>query len=445
MVNQGEPLGWCGTRSISRRQFIYGAAMGLSGLTLSSCSPSLGLVGNSKPTVTFWNLFSGGDGARLKEMQASFRKNHPDLGLEAVTLEWGPPYYTKLAMAITGGSPPDVAVMHISRMGGFAPAGLLEPLDPDELSEYDIGPERFLPEVLDSARYEGEIYAIPLDTHPYVQYYNLEVAEKAGLLGSNGELNSLRTPDEAIQALKKAKQVTDRWGLSLAMVNDPSSNWRLFYTLYSQMGGKILSPDAKEVMIDEDKALRALEFMTSLTLEAEVAPQDLDYPGSVATFQSGRAGFYWNGEWEVTTFKEVEMDFNMVPFPNLFGTRLSWADRHAFVIPKGIDSESKKRALEFISSMLKNSLVWARGGHIPAYQPVIEDEMYKNLTPQSNYAEAAKYAVVDPVAWFSGAGAQLQRQASVFQSVMSGALGPEQGLDQFRTRLQKLVDTPKPF
>ena len=299
--------------------------------------------------------------------------------------------------------------------------------------------------MLDSAKYKGKIYAIPLDTHPFVQYYNVDVLKKAGLLDSGGGLKPLNGPDDAIQAFKKAKEATGSWGLSLSVANDPSSNWRLFYTLYSQMGGKVLSPDAKKVVIDEDKALKALEFMTNLTLDAKVAPNNLDYPGSVATFQSGRAGFYWNGEWEVTTFQDAKMNFNMVPFPKIYDYEAAQADRHSFVIPKGVDPESKKRALEFISSMLKSSFVWAQGGHIPAYQPVVQSKKYKNLKPQSNYADAAKYAVLDPIAWFSGAGSQLEIQAGVFQSMMSGSLKPKQALDQFRSGLQKLVNTPKPF
>ena len=179
-------------------------------------------------------------------MESTFRKNHPGLGLKSITFTWGPPYYTKLAMAIAGGSPPDTAIIHLSRMGGFAPAGLLEPLDPDELSQYDIGPDKFLPEVLDSAKYKGKIYAIPLDTHPYVQYYNVDVLKKAGLLGSDGNLKPLNGPDDAIRAFKKAKEATGSWGLSLSVANDPSSNWRLFYTCTVRWGVRSFRPTRKK-------------------------------------------------------------------------------------------------------------------------------------------------------------------------------------------------------
>ena len=40
------------------------------------------------------------------------------------------------------------------------------------------------------------------------------------------------------------------------------SLWRLFLTLYGQQGGgPLFSADGKELTIDDDKALSALEFM----------------------------------------------------------------------------------------------------------------------------------------------------------------------------------------
>lgn len=165
----------------------------------------------------------------------------------------------------------------------------------------------------------------------------------------------------------------------------------------------MISPDAKEIVIDDSKAEQALNFMADLTLDAKVMPGNADYAGSVALFQGGQAGFHWNGGWEVTTFEEAKMPFSMAPFPNVFGNNKTHADRHAFIIPKGVPASRRKAALEFVSSMLKSSLTWAEGGHIPAYQPVATSEKYKKLKPQSNYAGVADDVVLDPVAWFSGA------------------------------------------
>ena len=430
---------------LTRREFLHGAAVVLGGLAAASCAPSAGIVGAGGPTVTFWNLFGGGDGVRLGAMENKFRRENPNLGLESVTLSWGSPYYTKLAMAAVGGSPPDVAIMHLSRKGAFAPAGLLEPLDTELLSKYDIGPDKFLPAVWKSAEYEGNVYAVPLDTHPFVMYYNTDICKKAGLLGPDGKLKPLQGPDEIIHAFEAAKKVTGAYGLSF-YPNDPAGGWRLFYSLYSQMGGKVLSPDAKEVVIDDARAKRVLEFMASLTLDSKVASADSAYPDSVALFQSGQAGFYWNGEWEVTTFQAAKMPFSIVPFPNVFGGNQAQADRHSFVIPRGVDAARREGAIKFISSMMKSSMTWAEGGHIPAYQPVATSAEYKKLKPQSNYAGVADDVVLDPLAWFSGSGSQMEIQASAtFQAVMAGQLTPAQGLDKFKADLRTLIDAPKPF
>jgi multiple sugar transport system substrate-binding protein len=431
-------------RRLSRRRFLYGAAATLGGVAASSCAPLQGLVGGT-PTIKFWNLFGGGDGIRLETMESKFRHERSNPGLQSVTLSWGSPYYTKLAMAAVGGSPPDVAIMHLSRKGAFAPAGLLEPLDPDLLSRHGIGSDKFLPRIWESAKYDGKVYAVPLDTHPFVMYYNTDICKKAGLLGSDGKLKTLEGPDEVIQAFEAAKKVTGAYGLAF-YPNDSAGPWRLFYTLYSQMGGKVLSPDAKEVVLDDSQARRVLDFMAKLTLDTGVASKDSNYPDSVALFQSGKAGFYWNGEWEVTTFEAAKMPFDMVPFPNVFGGNQVQADRHSFVIPRGVDAARKEAALEFVNSMLESSLTWAEGGHIPAYQPVATSAAYKKLKPQSNYSGVADDVVLDPVAWFSGSGSQMEIQASAaFQAVMAGEITPEQGVSQFRDGLRTLIEAPRPF
>lgn len=406
-------------------------------------------LSGTRQTVDFWNLFGGGDGARLGEMESTFRDNHPEIVLDSTTLAWGAPYYTKLAMSTVGGRPPEVAILHQTYLSAYAPAGLLEPLDPQLLSEFDIGPDKFLPEVLESSKYEGEIYTIPMDTHPFVQYYNTDVCKEAGLLGSNGELKPLVGPDEVLEALKKAKEVTGALGLSFYPA-DPSGGWRLWHTLYGQLdGGSVLSPDAREVTLDEGKALQALEFMVALSQDAEVVAANLDYEGSVAEFQSGRAGFQWNGDWEVTTYLDADLPFSMLPFPNVFGeNHTSQADRHTFVIPKrpSRDPRSMEAALRFISSMLNNSLIWAKGGHIPAYLPVAESEEYRELSPQANYVQVADNVVLDPEAWFSASGSPMEQRASaIFQAAMAGGTEPKQGVAELRAVLQELVNTPKPL
>ena len=429
-----------------RRRFLQSAAMlglaGLAGSALASC----GSLGSSNSNaITFWNLFGGGDGARMIEMEQAFQQLHPTSPFNAVTLAWGSPYYTKLAMSVVGDSPPNVAITHLSRLKTYAAANLLEPIDIPFLAQYGVTENDFLPAVWQRAQFSDKLYAIPLDTHPFVMYYNVDVCRKAGLLDSNNDLKPLQGPQALTEAFQRAQKVTGDVGLSVAVQD--TTVWRLFDSLYGQLGGAILSPDGTQFVLNEAHAEQALTFMSDLTLKNKVANPNIDYAGSVALFGSGKAGFLWDGEWEVTTY-EGTMNFNMVPFPNVFGGPQTWADSHSFIIPRGATptQETKAATYQFIAGLLKQSFIWAKGGHIPAYLPVAQSAQYKALKPQSNYASDASVAVLDPAAWFSGAGSQFETVAqNSFEGALTGQMSVPQSLQLFHSSVQQLLDQPMPL
>ena len=437
------------TDALSRRTFLRGAAaVGAAGVAAASLLRALVSAASAPAptqTINYWNLFGGGDGARMVQLEKMFAKSHPTITLKSTTLAWGLPYYTKLTTSTVAGQGPDVAILHMTRLPAFAPPGLLEPLDTGLLAQYGITANKFLPDIWKKAQYNGQVYAIPLDTHPFVMYYNTEICRKAGLLGSDGKLKPLVGPAAVLDAFKKAQKVTGKYGLALDTAD--VMPWRLFYSLYSQMGGKVLSSDGKSIVLDDAKAVKVLSFMTELTQTSKVTGANSDYPGSVALFGSGKAGFLWNGEWEATTFQAQKLPFDMTLFPNIFGGLQTQADSHSFVIPhqRSLDKGKLAASLTFVSDVLKNSVVWAEGGHIPAYLPVADSAAYKRLSPQSHYAAEAAHVVYDPAAWYSGAASTMETDAgAAFQAVLQGHLTPAKAISQFRSDVQKLIATPPP-
>jgi multiple sugar transport system substrate-binding protein len=137
----------------------------------------------------------------------------------------------------------------------------------------------------------------------------------------------------------------------------------------------------------------------------------------------------------------------MAPFPNVFGGGQSQADSHTFVLPRQISVDPARRAAayEFISSLLKDSLVWAHGGHIPAYLSVATSAAYQQLKPQSNYAGVATNTVIDPPAWFSGSGSEFETVvSSALQAALEGQLSSAQSIQQFSAGTQQLLNIPSP-
>ncbi|HEY6739966.1 MAG TPA: extracellular solute-binding protein [Actinopolymorphaceae bacterium] len=438
---------WAAGRPFGRRGLLTGiAALGGASL-LAGCGGSVFAGGNR---VRYWNLFGGGDGARMLEMEENFRKENPEITLEAVTLSWGAPYYTKLAMAAAGGRAPEVAALHLSRLPGYA-SGLTDPFDLELLAEFGVRQEDF-PEVLwESATIDGKVYAIPLDTHPLVFYVNREHARKADLLASPDELVRIDSPRAFLEALDKLAEANEG-ALPLGTGNDPSTWWRYFWTFYRQLGGDIVLPVGETVQYDRDKMREVLEFLIEV-LDGKRARPTMDLGAAIAGFTDGKVSTFLNGNWELPTLvtaqeERGELDFTMVQVPAVFGSeKLAWADSHCLVLPhqNNRDPEADRRAYRLIASLLKQGMVWAGGGHVPAYLPVQRSEEYLAAKPQANYRKAAELAQLDPSAWFGGAGSDFHNQVgSALDAVVTKQLTPEQGMRQFENAMNKLLRTPSP-
>jgi len=433
--------------TLTRRALLSGGAAAAA-LGLTGCS---GLTPGRRTggSLDYWNLFGGGDGVRMAQMLDVFRTANRGVDLDAVTLAWGNPYYTKLSLATLGDKPPDVAVAHLTRMKTMVEAGLVEELLPEDLARHGMTADKFTPRTWQAGLVEGRTYAIPIDTHPFVMFYNTDVCEKAGLLDSSGALSPLDTPERFTDALRRAKEVTKAQGGVVAITNETATPWRIFQSLYGQLGGEMLADEGRRVVVDEARATQVLDFLQGLTREG-LAPASADYQGTIATFANGQAGFFFQGEWEISTFQTAKTPFSMTLFPNVFGGEkyAVQADSHTLLIPRQPDRDPERidRALLFIRSMLDQSKTWAEGGHVPSWLPFRDSAEYKAMTPQSNYATAADAAVYDPEGWYSGSGSNFEIiTGSIIASVMAGQQAPATAIAQIRDKLTNLATTAPPI
>ncbi|GAA3749670.1 extracellular solute-binding protein [Salinactinospora qingdaonensis] len=409
------------------------------GLSLAGCGPATTAL-DSRTPVRQWNLFTGGDGARMVQMHDAYRSEHPGIDFRPTTYLWGNPFYTKFTMGAAGGRAFDIATLHLSRLRGMGPGTLIDPVPVDVLAEFGVTENDVLPNIWDKCVVDGQLYAIPLDTHLVVTYFNRDICDSAGVLDADGELIQPTSEEEFIDLLAAVKDVTGQYGIAM----DTTGAWRQFWSLYRQLGGEMTFDG--ELGIDDDKALRVLDLLRRICQEG-LAPEVSDAPGTPANFQNEIAGLMFAGNWEITTFQDAGMNFGMQPFPGIYGEALGQGDSHAFVLPhrRTPNDAAVRAAVEYAAWMLKNSITWAKGGHVPAYLPVTESAQYNELKPQVNYREAAEKVQYDPQAWFSGSAAQLQNEAnSVFAGVHNGSVTPEEALERFKRAARKLINTPEP-
>ena len=429
---------------LSRRQLFGAGFAGAGALALSGCGRGGGPEGVT--TLQFWHPLSGGDGITMSGILDGLNESQDDYYVRPTVLEWGEPYYTKLSMAGAGGRAPELAIMHSARVPGYAPGGLLDPWDVSRLAELGVSEETFSEPVWENSVIDGELWSVPLDAHPFLMFYNTEICEQAGVLDSDGQLIEADSPDRFLEICREIASVTGGRALSYGFLGSGPQLWRLFYTLYTQHGVQMNFPEGGTAEIDDDAFVSALSFMHELTQD-EIGSTTANEDSAIAEFSTGSTGLFFSGVWELATMRDAELPVNISMFPALFGTPVTYADSHSFVLPHQSDPDDEARGYcyEVVAKILEGSLDWAEAGHIPAYLPVMDEPGYSELTPQANYANAIDHVVYDPTAWFTGSGSNfINEVGQILQGPIVSGEGFEEAAEQFRSHVNSILDGPNP-
>ncbi|SEG91995.1 multiple sugar transport system substrate-binding protein [Nonomuraea solani] len=428
---------WPNTR-LSRRRALQVA--GLSAF-LAGCGTQSARSGGQE--IAFWHLLSGGDGERMNAIVGKADAEMPNARIKQVILAWGAPYYTKLAMSAAGGRAPDLGIVHMSRLAGYAPGGLLDPWDLNRLARYGVSESTFTAPAWKNSIVNGKTFALALDSHVFAAFFNTDLASKAGLLDSSGKLPEIKSMADMKRLGAEFKKLTGKqYGLGFGFLGDGGQLWRLFWTFYSQHGATF-GLQGDKFAYDADAFGESVETMRQL-VDGEVASTSADYSTATSAFLNGEIGLLFSGVWELPQFQEAKMPLGAMPIPNMFGTGIdaTWGDSHTFVLPHQSDPDESRRELayEAVSRILKGSLPWGAAGHTPAYQPVVNSPEFKALRPNSDYAVTASYTHYDPPSSFSGSGSNFMTQfGGVIQNALIGQTTVKDAVADFAERVNVLM------
>ena len=395
-------------------------------------------------TVVWWDFLGGGDGVRMKKLIEDFNTEHKDaIEIQATTLDWGVPFYSKVQTSAAVGEGPDMMTYHASRIPLAVSQESLTEITAEDMATMGLSADSFAPATWDAVQVDGKQYAVPFDTHPIVLYYNKDLLEKSGLIGADGLPTGLTGLENFNAALAKLKADGNEW--SIAQVTaDGNFAFRTVYSLLCQQDGQI-GNDGDWFPGDSADKLATSIGVISDWVKAGYNPPKTDYPSTVALFTSGKVPFMINGVWEVPTMDDLNkqgklFNWGAIEIPALFNHTCTYSDSHSFAIPNNVDKaatpEKHAAVLEVIKWMEAHSLFWATAGHIPANKAVTESAEYKAMQPQATYAPLTANGVFDPKSVLAGVASPLFDAAgNAITPAMNGELDPADAAAQMRDEL----------
>ena len=397
--------------------------------------------------VTWWDFLGGGDGVRMKSLITDFNKEHAgQIQINATTLDWGIPFYTKVQTSAAVGEGPDIMTYHASRIPLAVSQGTLAEITADDMATMGLSADTFAPATWEAVQVEGKQYAVPFDTHPIVLYYNKDKLAAAGLIGDNGLPAGLDGIENFSAAMTKLQAGGTKWGMAVTTA-DGGFAFRLIYSYLCQQDGSLGSDGAWLPGDSPEKLANAVKVIADWVAAGQ-APSYIDYPAAVALFTSGESAFMVNGVWEVPTMVDLEkqgklFNWGAIELPVMFDHACTYSDSHAFAIPnnvgKDVDPAKHAAVLEVIKWMEAHSLFWASAGHIPANKAVTETPEYKAMQPQATYAVLTANSVFDPKSKFAGVASPLFDAAgNAFTAAMNGETDPATAVAEMKATLDAL-------
>jgi len=395
--------------------------------------------GSGEPVnLSFWTLFDGGDGDNMQKLVDEFNKTHADINVKNTKLVWAE-YYTKLITAVGNGNGPDIGISHTSRLPDLINQGVVTDLDA-LAGEANVDWATFNQNLLDATVVDGKHYAVPIDTHPFIMYYNTKLLKDAGLLGDDGKPVFEQSADGFVAFLKTLKEKLPAKTTPFALSNSNDDPYRLWWALYSQLGGNdLISDDLGKAEIDKAKGIQAAEYIQKLFTEGYIKKNDPDF---YKNFQSGTAAIMMTGVWATGTWESTKgFEFGAMPIPKIFDQEATWGDSHTIILPvtKNEDAAKRKAALIFADWVAENGQIWAKAGHIPSKPSVLEKQEYKDMPYRSDYAAVAstvKFNKPSTKNW------QIRDNVSFkfLNEVWANKMTPAEAMDKMEQGVQKELD-----
>ncbi|MEH0938727.1 ABC transporter substrate-binding protein [Micromonospora psammae] len=429
---------------MSRRRLL-GLGVGLgaaASLTLAGCgggsaskSTASGNGGKDytgpKVSLNLWNGFTGGDGDIFKKLVEQFNSEHQNIAIAVNTYRWED-YYSKLPGAVSSGSGPDIAVMHMDQLATFAARGVITELD-DVSKALELSEGDFAPTVWKGGLYNNKRYGIPLDMHPLGFYYNKAVMQKAGLDPNKPPT----TRDEYTAALTELKKsgIQGFWISPFQFTGGMT-----FYSLLHQWGGTLFDAEVAKATFNSEQAVEACTWLVDLIKQGH-SPANVGQDADYLALKSGKNAFNWNGIWQINDIaKDPNAQIGVAPLPQIGTQQAAWANSHNFTIVKQRSADNNKisGAKVFINWLSEHSLDWAKGGQVPARKEVREGADFKALPQISSLAPELDYAAFPPAS--PGLGEVMTTFYNSFNEAALGKKSPKQALDDGVAKANKQLE-----
>lgn len=387
-------------------------------------------------TVIKYGLWDKNQVPAMEKIIDNFESENPDISVEIEITPYSQ-YWTKLQIAATGGSLPDVFWLNGPNFALYASNGMLMPIEEKIKNSAEISKSSYIESLVELYTYEEKLYGIPKDFDTIGLYYNKEIFDK----------NNVEYPDKSWtwdDLVTAAKKITDKedkiWGIAAAQAGQEN-----YYNTIVQSGGYVIKKEnGKKVSgYDKPETIEGLKFWVDLIHEYQVSPTlaQMTDTSALDLFSSGKVAMLYNGSWQQIVFSENEytkdkVDVAVLPAGEQKGVAIHGL---ANVISSQSDNpEAAWKFLKHLGSKESAEIMANTGTVIPAYKNT--QQAWVDSNPNMNleaFIEMLPYSSPYPQSVNTAQWNELENE--YFNKAWSGEITVEEAANKVAAEMNEIL------
>lgn len=393
-----------------------------------------GAKDSGKPTVIFWNGYTGPDRPVLEQIVEEYNKSQNEVTIKMEIMPWDT-LYQKLMPALIAGNGPDLIAMSVGRYAEYAQAGKLAVLDSYLGNSAKLKAGDLAPGLMNAGIFGGKQYTMPMAFAAMVMYYNKTLFKEAGLNPDSppqtlAELQNAWTKLVKTDANGQVSQYAQAIGVKSTVAMVPVFMW--------MYGADILSNG--QSVLNTSQAAGALTALAA-AYKAGLSPQGLTGQEADNLFAAGKAAIEFNGPWAINGFRDAGIDLGIAEVPAGPAAHKTWGGDSVFVITE--DSKVKNAAWAFIEHWNSPEVQrkWALGVGFPPTRLDMEGdaELLRGNPDIVYFLKSAAYAQIYLPGEPKANRIEEEVLVPLFESVFRGLQSPDTALAEAHRKLNVLM------
>jgi multiple sugar transport system substrate-binding protein len=369
-----------------------------------------------------------------------FMELNPDIAVEAQPGgdNWDPHLQATLRSGLIGDLP-DLSHQTLAYTRVLQRRGFVQPLDGFIAESGGVDALGVPRPLVESARFGGETYAMPVSTTLPVIYYNQNLLRRAGRSGA-------ALPDDWAGNIAAARSVAELGGQTIGgYIEYTATNAWMFQNILTSLGGRMVNADESDIAFDSAEGLETLRILQAFGT-ASVA--DMTQNQARQAFDAGTVGLLVRSASGIPAVQEAargrfDVGIGLFPVPSPQG-QLAGAGNGVVLFARAPERQRAAWAwIRFVMSPEAQAVIARMTGYMPVSLVAARDDRYLGDYYRENplqRALIAKLAVTSD--WYSFPDNPVRifdAMAEHVRRVIVGQASPEQGMAAMAAETRRLM------